>query len=127
MNTREIKFRAWDKKYNTWFNGNVFDLMSQVADIKSDDEFIYQQYTGLKDKNNKEIYEGDICKVWGHPQLQQKFEWDAVVIWEEFSAGFHFQKILPTQVIWDMGHNTCEIIGNIYEHKHLLEEKTKTA
>ncbi len=64
MNQREIKFRVWDTKQNVmlryfevdqWFESGIY--LNHVFEEK---RFIFQQYTGFKDKHNKEIYEGDI-------------------------------------------------------------------
>mgnify|MGYP003132010777 CR=1 FL=1 len=115
---REIKFRAWD--------GNKM-LPSQdlsQSDIywawlgKEDVELM--QYTGLKDKNGKEIYEGDIVRV-----LSQKDSSTAPVVYHNCQFCFELQDddIGNDPYRFLSGWKSVEVIGNIHENPELLEEK----
>jgi len=106
---REIKFRAWDKEkgmlnYRGIFNTpNFFDNSNLM------------QYTGLKDKNGRDVYEGDILEL--NNLLFGKVE---------FKFGCYRVYIKDAQVFIlgiDIAQNNIEIIGNIYENPKLLTNK----
>lgn len=110
---REIKFRAWSLEHNTmWHDIHKTTYFEQFL---SNDKRIVMQYTGLKDKNGKEIHEGDI--VVDHSDVDDKRRYQ--IIWE--NAGFEMQtKYLMRMLrIGDF----LEVIGNIYENPELLGSK----
>ena len=104
---REIKFRAWDKRYRTWhlWGLNVNPETGAYFTGPPHNELIHCQFTGLHDKNGKEIYEGDILKSETMRTLM-------TVKWWDESAGFN--------LAWIQGHNIT-VIGNIYENPELIK------
>ena len=109
---REIKFRAWDKKnkkfvYLELLNNREIKVDSfEATNIES-----WKQYTGLKDKNGKEIYEGDII-------LYSDIVEPKIV---EFRKGvFCYKMHEKAYHIFD--ETQCNIIGNIYENPKLLKQ-----
>jgi len=121
---REIKFRAWHKgEYNISAPQMIYECQRQILQNFLDDNIPLMQYTGLKDKNGKEIYEGDIIRgVYNrYPQ-----NWRV----NELSAyGLSFTRLtikpLPASYSFrDMRHrDQWEVIGNIYDNPGLLEAK----
>lgn len=135
---RELKFRAWYKSgkkmiYNIQneFEERIELGMDCFSDYLKNDDFIVEQYTGLHDKNGKEIYEGDILKwkcyreiVEGGVEEIEIIEKIAKVYWEEGDASFvvgHWLRQLGRLVNEDK--NEAEIIGNIHDNSELLERK----
>ena len=103
---REIKFKVWDRKHNR---------MSQSFSLgrDSNNDFVYLQFTGLKDRNGKEIYEGDICK---YLNIYTKNEiW--VVAFED--AKFVLKKSPMRFDLGDVDIQCVEVLGNIYENPEL--------
>ncbi len=123
---REIKFRAWDKKENKMqqvvqilygheasnYPLSVDFFRSVKSRLIEDIELM--QYTGLKDKNGVEIYEGDIIKMESGITQLIKFGEGLFEVWDdENTKGFPFG-------LWNINKDS-EVIGNIYENKELLK------
>ena len=129
---REIKFRAWLKEERKMVNVETLFIginrlcfgNSKTEDLffRDFEEVELMQYTELTDKNDKEIYEGDIIKY--------KFPYDtrlkhiSPVKFLETEASFgikdRYGNEIPLYTI--SAKNYFEVIGNIYENKNLLEE-----
>lgn len=90
-----------------------------VWDIRQNDNFILMQFTGLKDKNGKEIYEGDFLKC---HRPNEKLTFIAKVEYKD--ARFVIQDLKQEDLYWDFNVWTVlaiEIIGNIYENPELIQ------
>jgi uncharacterized phage protein (TIGR01671 family) len=122
---KPIKFRAWQKHHKQMvkvtridFNRNLITADYGEKTVPrfntfEQDNFILMQYTGLRDKNGTEIYEGDIVRLYEkgteHEVGTHVVEWI-----DESEGGF--------SIGWGLFNNTFdyEVIGNIYKHPHLL-------
>lgn len=137
---REIKFRAWDSDEKTMCpvyelhfgeriivarvnarNGKMLLVFSDCTETN------LMQYTGVKDKNGVEIYDGDI--------IHFPYDWfgdsgkDFIVRWNESCCAFVREPISGSRM-W--GHasreilSMCEVVGNIYENPELVSNETDT-
>lgn len=128
---RTIKFRAWDRKEKRmmkwvdqihWGNYEI-ESIAQTTPLQSHKrngkDVELMQFTGLKDKNGNEIYEGDFIRY-------ENMHYNPA----EGDAPYIYNKIDFLEGTWMMGGETLfefeeselEIIGNIYEHHELLTE-----
>ena len=137
---REIRFRAYfevetqDENTNpiiygtTWevrrldFSYSYVELYDPKTGLETEasfDEIKLMQYTGLKDKNGKEIYEGDIVKF----RIK-----NLIVGFDTAYSGYYFLEndatagFLMYGPFYQRNSSECEVIGNIYENPELLEE-----
>jgi len=114
---KDIKFRIWDKDTNTMIYKGFVVADGRIGVLICSDEFdeldnaVAMQYTGLKDKNGKMVYEGDVLKSDG---------FQGVI---EFKGGeFRFRYTCYDRYdrIWEMNYH-AEVIGNIWENPELLK------
>ena len=132
-NMREIKFRAWDKGLKEYiYNVESIGVYASIeyddydfSDILIEERFEVEQYTGLKDKNNKEIYDGDIVESFVHPEIPIHY----VVQWSDKFNGWFCKnlnnpesdyKTVDIQLWVYIKNNQFEVIGNIHENPELL-------
>ena len=126
---RKIKFRAWDKENEKMMKVSSISLENKEIAVKDFGTYHFfrikdielMQYIGLKDKNDKEIYEGDIVLV----KLGGTSTWYKTVV--KFKKGAFIASLIDGEdyiYIFNRGFdsNDFEIIGNIYKNKNLLEE-----
>lgn len=109
-----FKFRVWDKKNKNYvdlkFNNNHFYINHKgIVCPLGLNSYIIEQCTGLKDKNLKLIYEGDIIARNGMYRN---------VFWLYDEGGFGYE---PSTLFEPLQTKDCEIVGNIHENKELLE------
>lgn len=117
MKNRVFKFRVWHLEDQCWDNPALIEVWDATGTLKhlydyDDEKTVIQQFTGLLDKNNKEIYEGDIIKYQYDSAYSDKFD-KSVVEYEEFEPDKWGYQL-------GQGYGNVEIIGNIFENPDLL-------
>ena len=124
---REIKFRAWDIEregyiqgfnmvnYHGYFNKGIKKSIYRYQTEWDEEKYILEQYTGLKDKNGKEIYEGDV--------LSAEERWFKPIVGFE-NGCFVVANLGPSTSLYDFlekSHEDFNVIGNIHENPELTE------
>ena len=118
---RELKFRAWDsdtKKMGYFDLSCICDYGNVISTDNGpffDVDMPIMQYTGMKDKNDKEIYEDDIVKVPPYRTISFNYpECIAIVIYKKESCSFDLS------VVHEFDWEELEVIGNTYENHNVL-------
>ena len=145
MNNRSIKFRAYDTKNKKWLaavpsieyllddddgcishhdideESAIFTYPHNLLGNDFNGRVVWQQYTGLKDKNNKEIYEGDIVEA---SHIDYKFGPEYTRCLENCSGlikWYHSYWAIGEYKLFIMEDDSLNVIGNVFETPELLK------
>ena len=119
----EIKFRAWDKEKEQWHKWKPFyqdldDSIEMTIGAK-DENLVYLQFTGLTDKNGKDIYEGDVVKYvyWNEGFNPVKKHYTNHTV--EYMKVSGSDDMGTDMIGYNSEVSSGEVIGNIYQNPEL--------
>ncbi|MCC6101796.1 MAG: YopX family protein [Lactobacillus sp.] len=124
--SREIKFRAWDKEDQVmdWPTEISWDDGGDIQNVdayhkKMTNNFVLEQFTGLKDKNGKDIYEGDIVQYGNEEDMKFNVTFKQEIFYACNTLGSEFMvdTFLGSLAIG----NRLKIIGNAHQNPELME------
>lgn len=124
----KLKFRAWLKKrqemdneidHISWLEDELYCIGDGITYMVSAEDLVLMQSTGLVDKNGKIIFEGDIVKM--AKDVYSESTYYEVV--RHRGGAYRLESKQHGCELW-LRHTDCEVVGNVYENKELLEDLT---
>ncbi len=130
--TRPIKFRAWDREKKVMIDNAMGIANIGLGDgsmyvdegVQSGSELDWMQFTGLLDKNGKEIYEGDVVSCIKFVAGKEKPSKGHVLhneLGRAFRSEFYIEELVSRKVLEGMLASDMGVIGNIYENPDLIK------
>ena len=125
-----IKFRAWDNRYKEYIKNVMVDWCGKVyfddgVATQDDLDISVEQFTGLKDVNGKDIYDGDIVSVFNEDgnYYNDVIEWCIKYNYPAFELKYHSHLYESNALseIMNAGVENIKVIGNVHENPELLE------
>lgn len=127
---KELKFRVWDKERECYLDETelagitpdgryiLYIEEEEISKLEVEGNYILEQYTGIKDKNGKEIYEGDIVTLDGEWEVIKDTDC-SVITFENgcFRVGDGYENEAGSYL------SDWRVIGNVHENANLLEKK----
>ena len=122
------RFRAWLKKkqemdneidHISWLEDELYCIGDGITYMVSAEDLELMQSTGLRDKNGKEIFEGDIVKM-AKDVYSEPTHYELV---KHYGGAYRLKSKQHGCELW-LRHTDCEIVGNVYENRELLEDLT---
>ncbi len=118
---RLIKFRAWDRQNKAWiYWDHIGGSKAWFWDMVDKYDCELMQFTGLLDKNGKEIWEGDIIRIQSNYETDEPVDSMAKVFFKDGSFQTNFHDCLLRIAL--PGNWIVEVLGNIYENAELLKD-----
>lgn len=134
---KPIKIQVWDKQTKEMYDAYQIDTVNEMVSYHDKEKryssqgydmpTILRQYTGVKDNNDKEIYDGDIIRFLDAYMHGESGDWDECecvgqIKWDDDLAQFYVTKreSMDNEDFWEQV-NEFEVIGNIYENPELLD------
>lgn len=132
---RDIKFRCWDVEnkemlevqeldYADSYDGQPMIRTTMYSDYFDTEDMILMQYTGLKDKNGKEIYEGDIVEWTTHSGNKYRFSVKYSNKYAQYIVANAKDISMEYEPLGDF--ENIEVIGNVWEDSDLLNDNKNT-
>lgn len=122
LKQRPLKFRAWNGEAMEYGGFSIHascGIIPAAGLTSAKEDSPLMQFSGLYDKGNNPIYEGDIVKFRSHPEKQRV----GLIRWHETTARFYISIPDEISIRGIRVNDQFEVIGNIHQNKELLEDK----